>query len=246
MRVYLLCLLGMTAAQAEVRVFVEESQGLALINYECTAGEVVQAFALDAVVDRGRIVGISEFFRGESRAGARGYGVFPASFREHLAVTPNTNVDWGSTDYCPLAVPSDYPGDTLPGLDSHGVSLELGALWDPSVPEAIPGPVGTLCALHLSEAALVSLSVNSSRGGVVATSTGLSLSPVFSGAYVNPSSLIRSVALDGETLTIGFQGGELEYATSIEGPWVATGNSTGRYMELIRTSPARFYRVRRL
>ena len=53
----------------------------------------------------------------------------------------------------------------MPGLGSAGVTLELGALWDPLVPEAIPEPAGTLCALHLSEADQVSLAANASRGG---------------------------------------------------------------------------------
>lgn len=245
MRVFLSCVLGMAvAAQADVHVFVQESHGLALINYQCTAGEVVQAFALDVVVDRGVIEGVSQFFRGESRAGSRGYGIFPASFREHLAATAGTNVDWASSDYLPLAAPGDSPADTLPGLGSSGVTLELAALWDPSVPEAIPSPVGTLCALHLSEAAQVSVAANVSRGGVVGTSADFPLRTTFAGASVDPAILIRQVAVNGEALTIEFQGGELEYATSLEGPWVPTGNSSGLFQESTRTNLARFYRVR--
>jgi len=246
MRVLLLSLLAAAAAaRAEVRLFVQESHGLALINYECTAGEVVRAFALDVMVDRGRIVGISQFFRGESRAGSRGYGIFPASFRDHLTVTSRTNVNWEASDYRPLAVPADRPGATLPGLGSTGVTLELGALWDPLVPESIPGPAGTLCALHLSEPAQVSLAANARRGGVIPAEADLTLTPVFAGAFVDPATLIRNITVIGEVLTIDFQGGELEFATSIEGPWVGTGNSTGQFMEPARTSPTRFYRVRR-
>ena len=246
MRVLLFCGLGMAlAAQADVRVFVQESDGLALIKYECTGGEVVRAFALDAVVDRGVIVGVSQFYRGESRAGSRGYGIFPASFRAHLAAAASTRVNWASSDYNPLADPEDHPDDTLPGLGTYGVTLELGALWDSLVPEAIPEPSGTLCALHLSEAARVSVTANGSRGGVVAASAEGSLNPVFSGAHVTPSLLISGVTVTGETLRIEYQGGELEHAASLEGPWLATDSESGVFVDSIRTSPARFYRVRR-
>ena len=247
MRVFVLPMLVLVVVtRAEVRVFVEESNGLALIKYECTAGEAVRAFALDVRVDRGRIVGISHFFRGESRAGSRGYGIFPASFRDHLTVTSRTNVNWESSDYCPLAVRADYPADTLAGLGASGVTLELGALWDPSVPEAIPGPAGTLCALHLSEAAQVWPTANASRGGVIPALADVVLTPVFDGAFVDPTIQIRDITLVGGVLTINFQGGELESASSIEGPWVGTGNRTGQFMDSVGSHPARFYRVRRL
>lgn len=242
--VLLMVLLGVVA-QAEVRLSVQESNGLALINYACTAGEVVQAFALDVTVDRGQIVGLSQFFRGESRPGSRGYGIFPASFRDHLAASSWTNVNWASPDYRPLAVPADRPGDTLPGLGSAGVTLELGALWDPSVAEAVPGAAGTLCALHLSEAAQVSLVANGSRGGVLPVSADLPLTVVFVGAFVEPALRIWDITLAGDSLRIDFQGGELESAPSIEGPWMRTGNTTGQFSDSTTDAPTRFYRVRR-
>src|SRR5437016_931117 len=151
--VYLLPL----SATASVRVFVQDLNGIAWIKYQCTAGEVVRAFALDVTVDRGIIFRVSDFTVGSSRPGAAGYGIFPAAFRDHATVNSGTNVTFDLSQYSPAAVVSDYPSDTLPGLYSSGITLELGSLWDPSLLTAIPGTNGTLCALHLSRAANVSV-----------------------------------------------------------------------------------------
>ena len=107
------CLLAASARSA-VNVVVQDSNGVATIKYECTAGEVVRSFALDVSLDKGRIVGISNFFRGVSGVGAQGYGIFPAAFRDHVTVSSGTNANWDVSDYTPLAVVADSPGNTLP------------------------------------------------------------------------------------------------------------------------------------
>src|SRR5579862_1338260 len=117
---FLVALLSAASARAEVRIFVQNSNGVACVNYECTAGELVRAFALDVSANSGQIVGISNFFRGPCTSSATGYGIFPASFRDHIIVGAGTNIDWSVADYTPLAVPEDAPGDTLPGLNSGG------------------------------------------------------------------------------------------------------------------------------
>ena len=231
-------------AQGEVVVSVQDSNGVAWIHYECTAGEVVQAFALDVSVDRGRITGISGFFRGPGTATATGYGVFPASFRDHVVVGSGTNIDWGSSDYTPLANPADDPAGTLPGLNSGGVTLELGAFWDPTVFAAIPGPTGTLCALSLSQAATVSVAPNTSRGGIVSAFSGAAIQPVFVGGAVGP--LVISTSIQDGVITVLFHGGELQTANSVDGPWTDTGKLSGNYTETMDGSPMRFYRVRSL
>src|SRR5262245_59303947 len=124
--------------RADVRVSVQETNGLVNLNYQCTAGETVRSFALDVTVDRGLIVGVTNFLRGPSTAAARGYGVFPASFRDNITVSSGSNANWSATSYSPVAVASDNPGGTLPGLNSSGVTLEFGALWDQAVPASIP------------------------------------------------------------------------------------------------------------
>jgi len=243
--VLLNCLL-VASARAEVHVFVQEENGAASIKYECTGGEVVRAFALNVSVDHGQITGISNYFRGESTPAARGYGVFPAAWRDHLTVGTGTNIDWQVPGYTPLAVVSDRPGDTLPGLNSSGVTLEFGGLWDPSVAAAVPPPAGTLCALQISEPARVSVAANLARGGVVSASPDVLIAPVFTGAaVVPPLPAITGVTLVNGLLTVHFKDGELLTAPDLAGQWTGTGNTNGTYTELAGQAQAKFYRVRR-
>ncbi len=229
-------------APATVRVYVQGTNGLANLNYECTAAEVVRAFALDVTVDHGVILGVTNYFRGLSTAAARGYGIFPASFRDSVTVLSGTNADWSSNGYSPLAVPADNPGGTLPGLNSGGVTLELGALWDPAVAAAVPPPRGTLCSLLLSQPANVTVGANASRGGVIPAPPEVPITVQFAGALVGPA-ILNATALNG-VMTVIFQGGELETAPAATGPWLGTGNTGGTYTETLGPTPARFYRVR--
>jgi hypothetical protein len=237
---FLLCFLA-ASATAAVRVFVQDTNGMAWIRYECTAGEIVRAFALDVTVDRGQILAVTNFFVGPSTAAARGYGIFPASFRDNIAVTSGTNANWNSPGYTPLAVPADNPAGTLPGLGSSGVTLEFGALWDPTVPSAIPPVSGALCALQISQPAKVSIAPNLIRGGIVGAPTDLPITPQFSGALVGPA--ITSVTFSNGVVLIRFQDGELESAPSLSGPWTGTGNSSGLYSESTTLAARKFYRV---
>jgi hypothetical protein len=228
-------------ARATVRVFIQETNGVAAINYQCTGGEVVRAFALDVTVDRGVILGITNFLRGPSTVTNRGYGVFPASFRDTVTVTSGTNADWSAAGYSPAAVVADFPGGTLPGLNSSGITLELGALWDPAVSAAAPPASGTLCALQISQTANVTVGPNAVRGGVVAAPVDVLVVPQFSGALIGPA--ITSATVLNGMMTVLFQDGELESAPTVNGPWTGTGNYTGTYSERVDLSPARFFRV---
>ena len=188
------------SASAALRVFVQDANGIANINYQCTAGEVVRSFALDVSVDSGQILGITNFLRGPSTALAPGYGIFPASFRDNVTVTSGTNANWSAPGYNPLAAVTDAPTNTLPGLNSSGVTLELGAIWDPAVPAAAPAASGTLCTLQLSQTATVTVAPNVRRGGIVASPPDLILTPQFVGALVGPA--ITSTTLSNSLLTI--------------------------------------------
>jgi hypothetical protein len=241
----MLCLVFVASTSAGVRVFIQESNALAWVRYECTAGEVVRAFALDVTVDKGRIVGVSNFLQGLSTAGSSGYGIFPASFRDHITVGPGTNVNWGVAQYTPLALVADNPGGTLPGLNSAGVTLEIGGLWDPADPGAVPGPAGTLCSLSISEQATVSVAANVARGGVVSTNPAVVLTPTFTGALVQPPiPVITGLALTNGLLKVTFAGGELETAPTILGTWTGTGNSSGQHSEPVAGTTNKFFRVR--
>ena len=239
------CLLS-AWAQAEVRVFVQDISGAAWIKYECTAGEVVRAFALNVSVNKGQIVGISDFFRGVSTAEARGYGIFPAAFRDHITPNQGPNIDWNVSHYTPVAVVADRPADTLPGLSSSGVTLEFGGLWDPIDPTTLPDSAGTLCALQISEPAHVSVTANLARGGVASAIPEVQLAPVFSGAFVAPPfPAIIGVTLVGGLLIVYFKDGELLTAPAPAGPWTGTGDTSGTYTNAVQGAVAQFYRVRR-
>lgn len=238
-------LLIAAGAFASVQVFVEDTNGKAWIKYRCTGGEVIRAFALDLTVTNGVIQGVSDFFRGESTAASRGYGIFPASFRDRITITSGTNVDWNVSGYTPLAVVADRPAGTQPGLNSSGVTLEFAALWDSSVQAAVPDASGTLCSLQLSEPTLVSVSANTARGGVVSASPDNVIVPVFTSALVDPTAIITGIKLTNGFVTIAFRGGELESTTNLGGAWSGTGNRSGTNVEPIGPANAKFYRVRR-
>jgi hypothetical protein len=232
------------AARAEVRVFVQEENRMAAIKYECTEGEVIRSFALNVTVDRGQIIGITNFFRGESTLTARGYGIFPAAFRDHIKVPAGTNITWMNADYTPLADVDDRSADTLPGLNSRGVTLGFGGLWNPALPAAIPPSRGTLCTLQISQAANISVAPNLSRGGVIATSSDANITPTFTGTFVDPDyPAITGLSLTQGIVTIHFVGGELFCASTLDGIWVGTGNTNGVYIDAIEPGSSRFHRV---
>jgi hypothetical protein len=160
------------SASAAVRIIVEDMGGMAAVKYE-TDGEIVRAFALDVTVDAGVLVGVRDFHRGESTAEKPGYGIFPSAFAAAIEVDPETGevVDWDVNDYTPEADPCDAPQDTLPGLGTYGVTLEMGALYSPPEDDSpnAPGTEGLLCRLPISEMATVSVKLNKIRGGIVLT-----------------------------------------------------------------------------
>jgi len=235
---FLFAFLFVASTHAVVRVFVEESNALAWVKYECTAGEVVRAFALDVSVDQGRFIGISDFFKGPSTSTAQGYGILPTSFRDHLAMDTGTNLNWDINGYTPVAGTTENPS----GLNSRTVPLEFGGLWDVNVPAAVPGPSGVLCSLQISERAMVSVAANPGRGGIVAAEPDVVLVTEFVGAVVQPPQIMGMSLSDG-LLTITFAGGELESAPTIVGPWTGTGNSSGEYKASVADEKMEFFRV---
>ncbi len=240
---FLACWFMTLSLGATVRVYVQDINGLAWIKYECTGGEIVRSFALDVTVDQGVILEVSNFLRGPSTAAAPGYGIFPAAFRDHVTVLSGTNADWSSPDYNPVANAADRPTDTLPGLNSNGVTLEMGALWDPSSTAAIPPLSGTLCALRISQIAKVGIIANASRGGVVGEPPDVPLTTQFSSASVDPRIGIIQTTISYGVISLVFKGGELQTAPTPGGPWTGTGNTSGSFSEPVATTGSKFYRV---
>jgi hypothetical protein len=163
-------LLAASPVLAAVRIVAESAGNTVAIKYN-TDGEKVRAFALDITVDKGKIVGISDFIRGESTAAKPGYGIFPANFARYITVNADTGevAKWDVNDYTPVADPCD--SGALGGLGTSGITIEMGALYYPTEdnsPNAPPNS-GTLFKLTLSEAATVKVALNEIRGGVVLT-----------------------------------------------------------------------------
>ncbi len=174
-------LLCTTASMAKVRIIVESEGTTAAVKYE-TDGEKVRAFALDITVDKGTITNISDFVRGESTAANPGYGIFPGNFARYITVDADTGevTNWDPNGYTPVADPCDYPDDTLGGLYTSGVTVEMGALYYPTGDDSVNAPPnsGLLFKLTLSESATVSVALNEARGGIVLTNPDIDAVPV--------------------------------------------------------------------
>jgi hypothetical protein len=168
--------------------------------------------------------------------------MFLTSLRDHLLVAGGPPWDWNSPDYSPLASTADFPDDTLAGVGSTGVTLEFAALWDAGVSTAGPAPEGTLCTLEISEPAMVTVSANASRGGVLSATPGETVNSVFAPAWVVPVRVL-DVSVVNESVTVRFSGGELQTASSLDGEWAGTGDTDGDYTEVVLNGSARFYRV---
>jgi hypothetical protein len=132
------------------------------IGYEAT--EPVRAFALDVTVTDGTVTDVTEFVIGDDNGG---FGIFPANFSRFITVNDQTGEvdDWGVPGYSPVADGGD-PG-AQGGLDTNGVTLEMGALYDTNG----PGLTGTLCKVTVEYAPAASTELcvvgNALRGNVV-------------------------------------------------------------------------------
>jgi len=160
-----------TPALAAVKIIVEDQGGLiAAIKYQ-TDGEKVRAFALDVKVSAGTINAVSDYKKGESVPGNIGYGIFPANFARHITVDPATGdvQTWDVNDYTPVADVND-PG-AAGALGSNAITIEMGALYSPpedNSPNA-PANSGILCKIKVSGDTTVTVTENTTRGGVVLT-----------------------------------------------------------------------------
>lgn len=153
-------------AWADVKIIVTDittdpEKPTAQISYDATTEtELVRAFALNITVNDGNIVDINDYAVGDNNGG---YGIFPGNFSRFITVNTTTgNVDnWGIAGYTPVADAGDP--DAKGGLDTNGVTIEMGALYD----DAPPAKTGILCTLVCSKPCLMSVEGNAIRGNVV-------------------------------------------------------------------------------
>jgi len=168
-----------TPAMAAVTITVTDiGNCMAEISYTDTgAPDNVRAFALDVTVDSdANIIDCNGFMVGECNSVVKGYGIFPGRFARYI--TP-TSPNWGDPNYTPVAVPADLPGDTQGGIETGGVTLEMGSLYvDANVPDLGPA---VLCRLKVDRTCNMTVTVNAGRGGVVLEDAS-TVVPVLTGA----------------------------------------------------------------
>lgn len=163
-------------------------------NGDCTADIVVVAdgddvngngdslvagIALDVSVSAGQIDSVTGFKdNGESVDGDEGYGIYLGTMT-FTGGDPEAILDVG-TPVAPAGAP-----DNPPQLPGPACVLELGCLFDVSVPEDAPLGTTILCRINLSETATVTLAENATRGGVVLIGGDAPSSVVLVNAEVN-------------------------------------------------------------
>ena len=140
------------------------------ISYSVTAEtELVRAFALDITVDGGKVIKSVTAFDPN-------YRIYPGSI--------DINETTGKIDNAgsPVADDTEYPGVTLGGIDTNGVTLEAGSIYAQGDDANTPGTSGVLCVVTVSGECNLSITQNSPRGGVVMEDA------VAVGAFVAPGS----------------------------------------------------------
>jgi hypothetical protein len=152
----LAALMFATAAKAEVLITCVQSGNEITVSYDATSeASYVHAFALDVTVDNGVITEVNDRVNQD-------YWVFPSSVR----ISQTGEVEYVGTA---VADPCVGPaGETLPGLDSNGVTIEMSsALFDRDAMEA-PPKSGILFKFKISASNCnVTIKENFIRGGVV-------------------------------------------------------------------------------
>jgi hypothetical protein len=135
-----------------------------VIDYPNPPGEEpnkIRAFALDITLDNdANITDVNDNVNDY-------YTIFPGS----VVISDNEITDEGEA----VADPCDYPEDTQPGLDSNGVTIEMGGLWSPpndDHPNA-PPVADILLKFYVDKSCYVTITENDIRGGVVLTDPAL-------------------------------------------------------------------------
>lgn len=155
----LIALLIAAPAMAAVEITCEhEGSDVVRIDYECTSGEKVRAFALDITVDNSQTIdAITAEFVGECTPSTAGYGIFPGTI---------SIVDGSVSSYGSPVAPGTDPG-ALGNIPGPGITVEMGSLYEDGV-DMEPGSSGTLCRITVSgECAITIAAEDGYRGGVV-------------------------------------------------------------------------------
>jgi uncharacterized Zn-binding protein involved in type VI secretion len=133
--------------------------GDVLISFDATSEpNLPRAFALDIRCDNdANIVAVVPHMVGVCTDIQQGYGIFPGTIQ--------INAEGTVTDDGTPVAPSGDP-DALPGIDSNGVTIELGSLYAPvASPANAPDPCGPLVTLTVDKATCLTITANITRAG---------------------------------------------------------------------------------
>jgi hypothetical protein len=160
------------------------------VRYNVTGEtERVRAFALDISLSGDvNVAEVNDFHAGESSQWtAKGYGIFPASFAANI---DPESPEWDDAGYIPVGDEADYPEDTLGGLDTNGITVELGSLFVEEV--NAPGSSGVLLEFTAEnpDNTFVTLALNQIRGGIVLEDTNAPLDVNLTGCIIRQDCLI--------------------------------------------------------
>ena len=153
-RVIFLLVIMLPASASTATVFLactDLGNGVVQLSYDSSQEAYrVSGFGLDIRVSSGIITSVGNL--------NSDYWVYPGQ----IVIYAGQLVDLGT----PVCSP-DYPG-TLGGLGTHGMTIEMGALYHPDDPiHNTPPPNGVLLTFTVSATCNVSVTENAVRGGVV-------------------------------------------------------------------------------
>jgi len=161
--VFTLVLLLFTApAWAATTVIIDANQvgdtNQVVITYEVVLPDVnlPRGFGLDITVSDGNIVACIPYMAGECTAdvGNRGFGIFPSTIVIDPA-PPQAEIIY-------VGNPVSIVQPALGGLDTNGITIELGSLYQE--PNAPPSS-GVLCTIVITKSCIVRIKGNAARCG---------------------------------------------------------------------------------
>lgn len=150
----LVVLLLATPAWADVIISAEADGCVVTVSFDASSeANLVRAFSLDIKLDNDANI--------ISAAGVNtDYYVFPGTIQIDAAGNV-TNPGTAVAEY------GDLPSDTLPGLDSNGITIEMGSLYAPVGPSSPNAPVtsGALLTFEVDGSCTVTITANVARAG---------------------------------------------------------------------------------
>ena len=155
---FLLALLVLAApAMADVIVSCNIAGSTVTVSYASTEPNEIRAFALDITVSSGTITSVTAAKEGESSSVSKGYGIFPGT----IYIVDGDVCDWNT----PVAPSGDPCAEG--GIDTDGITVELGSLYEDGNAPLQTGPLPLLSFEVSDPACQVNIAENARRGGVV-------------------------------------------------------------------------------